>query len=246
MKARHGLGAALAGVAVVSLGLWLAQGAGNASARSSETAIPPKEEALAPVQAAPPEGIEVAEATVEPTGEPVQRAASEQAAAVAPAPEPAPEEAAPPSAESGGLLKIDSDQPLSIKADELEAIELPDGRRQLVFSRSVNVEQGALLVRSQRLEAHYAANASQPERLVASGNVRVRQKTRELSCNKATYFPAAERLECVGNAQLQDGNNRVTGERIDILFGEDRIRVKGGAVVNVAPDRSRSGAGATP
>jgi lipopolysaccharide transport protein LptA len=103
----------------------------------------------------------------------------------------------------------------------------------------VNVEQGDLLVRSDRLEAHYASGASQPERLVANGNVRVRQRDRDLSCNKATYFPSAERLECVGNALLRDGENRVQGDRIDFLFKEDRIRVKGGAVVNVTPERKK-------
>jgi lipopolysaccharide export system protein LptA len=106
----------------------------------------------------------------------------------------------------------------------------------------VNVEQGGLLVRSNRLEAHYAAKATQPDRLVASGNVRVKQKSRELSCAKATYFPGDERLECVGNAQLLDGSNRVNGDRIEILFAQDRIRVKGGAVVNVVPDEDEDAA----
>jgi lipopolysaccharide transport protein LptA len=152
------------------------------------------------------------------------------------APAPA-DRAAKPSGAPTGLLSSDSDQPLSIKADELEAIEMPNGTRQLLFNRSVHVEQGELLVRSDRLEAYYVAGASQPERLVADGNVRVRQGERDLSCGKATYFPAAERLECVGNALLRDGENRVQGERIDFLFKEDRIRVKGGAVVNVAPER---------
>jgi lipopolysaccharide export system protein LptA len=169
------------------------------------------------------------------------------AQAGAPAANPPAVEARPPAAEATpeagpGLLNIESGHPLSITADELEAIELPDGRRQLLFNRSVNVEQGGLLVRSNRLEAHYAAKATQPDRLVASGNVRVKQKSRELSCAKATYFPGDERLECVGNAQLLDGSNRVNGDRIEILFAQDRIRVKGGAVVNVVPDEDEDAA----
>jgi lipopolysaccharide export system protein LptA len=169
------------------------------------------------------------------------------AQAGAPAANPPAVEARPPAAEATpeagpGLLNIESGHPLSITADELEAIELPDGRRQLLFNRSVNVEQGGLLVRSNRLEAHYAAKATQPDRLVASGNVRVKQKSRELSCAKATYFPRDERLECVGNAQLLDGSNRVNGDRIEILFAQDRIRVKGGAVVNFVPDEDEDAA----
>jgi lipopolysaccharide transport protein LptA len=173
---------------------------------------------------------------------PIRLAQREPAAAEPPA-ESGPQTAsAPPSAPAArqpGLLQVDTDQPLTIKADELEAVELPDGGRRLVFNRSVNVDQGGLAVRSSRLEAHYPPNATQPDRLVASGSVLVRQKTRELSCAKATYFPAEERLECAGDALLRDGANRVSGESIEILFGEDRIRVKGGAVVNVAPDKKK-------
>lgn len=252
MNARYRFGAVLATVAAVSFSLWLVRIPDDAVARtadagSSERSIGPKEGQAASPSAAP-EGIDMSEPSN--TGiAPARLAADESSATKAPT-----VEAEPPAVESApatgaGLLDIESGQPLSITADELEAIELPDGRRQLLFSRSVNVEQGGLLVRSNRLEAHYAANATQPDRLVASGNVRVKQKTRELSCAKATYFPGEERLECVGNARLRDGSNQVEGERIEILFAQDRIRVKGGAVVNVAPDdkkRPPAAAGATP
>lgn len=218
---------------------------------SSPDAAGPKEEPAALLDASP-EGGAVAQVASAEQEAPLRLAQVEPAAvrsAQAPAdPEPEPRASAP-SARTG-LLSTDSDQPLSIKADELEAIELPNGGRQLLFNRSVQVEQGDLTVRSNRLEAHYAAGSSQPERLVASGKVLVRQRARELSCDHATYFPAAERLECVGSARLRDGDNRVQGERIEILFAEDRIRVKGGAVVHVAPEQkqraSAAGGGATP
>lgn len=230
---RSGFGA-LAATSLLAAGLvgglvWAALGADGAQARSSAAPIAPKE-AGAAAEGAAPEGIEVSDAPARA----LAIAANEEASA-APA-EPAAQAAAEPSGPRPGLLQVDTDEPLSIKADELEAIEDPRGGRKLVFNRSVSVDQGGLSVRSNRLEAHYAPNASQPERLVASGSVRVRQKARELSCATATYFPAEERLECSGNAMLKDGANQVSGERIEILFAQDRIRVKGGAVVNVAPD----------
>lgn len=217
-------------VAGVCLLLWTALGPIGASARSSGAPDGPKEP-VAPAERVAPEGNAVPGSP----GEPIRLAVDEQQAAVE---KPEARAAAGPSTATGrGLLQVDTDQPLSIKADELEAIEEPDGRRRLVFSRKVNVDQGGLQVQSDRLEALYPANATQPDRLLAIGNVRVRQKTRELSCARATYFPARERLECSGNAQLRDGANRVTGETIEVLFGEDRIRVKGGAVVLVAPQK---------
>lgn len=259
MNAGQRFGAALATVAAVSFSFWLVRIPDDAVARTAETGsserrIGPKEGQVATTPAAP-EGIDMPEPSNAGIA-PVRLAADESSPTKAPAVEAEPlavgveppaVEAAP--ASGAGLLNIESGQPLSITADELEAIELPDGRRQLLFNRSVNVEQGGLLVRSNRLEAHYAANATQPDRLVASGDVRVKQKTRELSCAKATYFPSEERLECVGNARLRDGSNQVEGERIEILFAQDRIRVKGGAVVNVAPEdkqRPSAAAGATP
>jgi lipopolysaccharide transport protein LptA len=151
----------------------------------------------------------------------------------------------PGSRTGSGLLATDSNQPISIKADELEAVE-KDGRRHLLFNRSVHVEQGDLVVHSDRLEAFYAANASQPERLVATGHVRVRQRDRNLACQTAVYFPGSRRLECTGDAALDDGDNHVRGDRIEILFAEDRILVKGGATVNVTPDSSGKGSGTQP
>lgn len=210
---------------------------------SSPPAVEPKEDPAPGLQEAP-EGIALPEDSA------AQPATIRVAAEASPAPGTAPADAAAPPAPAAdpepatgaGLLNIESGQPLSITADELEAIELPDGRRQLLFNRSVSVEQGGLWVHADRLEAHYPAKASQPDRLRASGNVRVKQKNRELSCESATYFPAEERLECVGNARLRDGSNQVDGERIEILFAQDRIRVQGGAVVNVAPDDEKAAA----
>lgn len=216
----------------------------GAAAPSSTAERPPKE-GSAPVESDAPEGIAVASSS-----EPIRLAESEQAPAPAAEPvaaaAPAQPAASPPAAPQRGLLQIDSDDPLSIQADELEAVEMPNGGRRLVFNRKVNVDQGGLKVQSDRLEAQYPPEASQPDRLIASGNVRVRQDKRELSCARAIYFPAQERLECTGNALLRDGANRVSGETIEILFSEDRIRVKGGAVVNVAPDKERKKEKAAP
>jgi lipopolysaccharide transport protein LptA len=231
---RRGLGAVLATGGTLIFLSWLVFDPVGALARSSEAPIPPKEPQAAASQAAP-EGRAVA---VTPA-EPMRLAANEEEAASPAKPEAQAQTATSTSPPRPGMLQVDTDQPLSITADELEAIEEPDGRRRLVFNRKVNVDQGGLKVQSDRLEAHYAPQASQPDRLVASGSVRVRQKTRELSCETATYYPAKERLECTGNALLRDGANKVSGKTIEILFGEDRIRVKGGAVVNVAPDEKK-------
>lgn len=137
-----------------------------------------------------------------------------------------------------GGLAPESDEPLSIKADELEAVE-EAGQRRLRFTRSVHVQQGELAVHSDRLEAFYPKDAEQPDRLVASGHVRVQRLDRQLACDSATYYRPEERLVCKGHAELREGEDRVRGDQIEIFFEQNRVRVSGGAVVNVTPERRR-------
>lgn len=141
-------------------------------------------------------------------------------------------------AEQGvSMFPIKGDKPLSIRSDELEAIET-DGRRKLLFTSNVHIEQGDLLVNSDRLEAFYPPGGSQPDKLVATGHVQVRQLERKMLCDKATYFQTEDRLLCVGNAELQQGDDRVRGREIEIFTKESRVKVRGGATVNVVPSKS--------
>ena len=138
---------------------------------------------------------------------------------------------------SKGILPGGSnDKPLAIRSDELEAVE-ESGTRNLLFQRNVHVEQGDLVVNSDRLEAHYPPGASQPDRMVATGHVRIKQKDRLLTCQNATYYQGEERLVCVGDADLVSGNDRVHGDQIEIFTSQNRMKVLGRAVVNVTPDQ---------
>ena len=138
--------------------------------------------------------------------------------------------------QSVSMFPIKGDKPLSIRSDELEAIE-SDGRRRLLFTSKVQIEQGELLVNSDRLEAFYPPGGSQPDTLVASGHVRVSQAKRRMLCDKATFFQTEDRLLCVGNAELQQGDDRVRGREIEIFIKQNRVKVKGGATVNVTPSQ---------
>jgi lipopolysaccharide transport protein LptA len=134
-----------------------------------------------------------------------------------------------------GIGGFDSDQPLSIHADELEASQA-GGSRRLVFKKGVRVSQADLTLESARLEAFYPEKASQPERLVASGGVRVAQGTREARCDQATYYRSDERMLCEGNAVLRDGDDRVAGQVIEFDLAAERVVVKGGASVLFHPE----------
>lgn len=153
--------------------------------------------------------------------------------------------AAPAQAETEqgvSMFPIKGDKPLSIRSDELEALE-EGGSRRLVFTRNVNVEQGDLRVNANRLEALYPPGGSQPDRLVANGKVRVSQRDKTMLCDVATFYQSEDRLVCTGNAELLQGKDRVQGREIEIFVRQNRVKVRGGAIVNVAPSSSSAPTG---
>jgi len=158
--------------------------------------------------------------------------ATGEGAAIAPAPDASTEQ-------SVSMFPIKGDQPLSIRSDELEAIE-EGGRRRLLFTRNVNIEQGDLRVHSDRLEALYPPGGNQPDKLIANGHVKVVQRDKTMLCDAATYYQTQDRLVCTGNAELQQGTDRVRGKEIEIFPKLNRVKVKGGAVVNVAGDSGKA------
>ena len=145
-----------------------------------------------------------------------------------------------------GLPSWDSSQPLSIRSDELEAVQ-EAGRRRLVFTRNVRVEQGTLTMTSARLVAIYPEGASQPDRLEADGSVRLVQGERTARCQRATYDRRSERLTCQGEAEFVERDNRLSGDLIEIELATEKVRVRGGASVTIQPGPAAPGNdGATP
>jgi lipopolysaccharide export system protein LptA len=116
--------------------------------------------------------------------------------------------------------------PLVIRADRLRAYDR-DGRRNILFEGSVELVRSDATLRSERLEALYPERSEQPEQLVATGNVALTQGTREARCERAVYDRALARVECVGDAQLWDGEDRVRGEMIAFDLDARTVVVRG-------------------
>jgi lipopolysaccharide export system protein LptA len=134
-----------------------------------------------------------------------------------------------------GFRAWDSDEPLSIESGELEAVQ-KDGRRQLIFTKNVRVLQGELRITAARLEAIYPEKSSQPDRLVASGDVTLAQGDQNARCDRALYDRLNERLTCRGHARFEDGDNRLSGDVIEIDLRNEKVSVKGGASVLIQPE----------
>jgi lipopolysaccharide transport protein LptA len=127
--------------------------------------------------------------------------------------------------------------PLSIQSEEMEALQADDGTRRFLFRRNVRLAQGDMHVYSRRMEAFYpAAGDGGPSRMVATGQVRLRQEGRRAKCERATFYTQESRVVCEGrDAELVQGTDRVRGREIEFFLDTDRMIVRGGADVFLEP-----------
>jgi len=133
-------------------------------------------------------------------------------------------------------------QPLSIRSDEMEAVEGDGGSRRFLFKRNVRLRQGEMFVRSQRMEASYPAGASEPAKMVATGGVILRQAGRRAKCDSATFYPKEQRVVCMGNdAELEQGGTSLRGKEIEFFLDTERMVIRGGADVFMEPGGAGSG-----
>jgi lipopolysaccharide transport protein LptA len=145
-------------------------------------------------------------------------------------------------AEGGGPFSLgafDRNAPVVIRADVLEATER-SGRRVLEFRRNVEVQQGSLLLRAERLSAVYPPDTKQPSRLEAEGGVAVSEGQREARCDRAVYDRLAQSLDCLGHASLRDGEDRVAGDSIRFDLARRSVRVEGGTELWFEPPEAGS------
>jgi lipopolysaccharide transport protein LptA len=171
------------------------------------------------------------------------------AAPAEPAPGPAPVAAAPraeaaaapagaPQARAAGeaAAGFDSDAPITIKSDVLDVFE-QKGQRRFVFVGNVRAKQADLVIRSERLEAFYPEGGSQPERIVASGSVSMKQAGRTARCTQATFYRKDDRIVCVGDvAEVVQGCDIVRGREIVFHTASQLLKVNGAADVRINPD----------
>jgi len=129
------------------------------------------------------------------------------------------------------------DAPMSIKANQLDArTGEGGGRKHFVFTGNVRATQAGLRIRGERLEAFYPPGNSQPEKIVVSGNVRVRQGERLVRCDKATFYRADDSIVCEGDsAEVEDGCDLVRGQEIEFHTETEVMKVKGAADVRINP-----------
>jgi len=139
-----------------------------------------------------------------------------------------------------GDIKSSGTAPIHIKSDRMEAV---DKAGTVYFSGHVEAVRGDLVIHSDKLKVLYkkvriqtsskggAKEESEKkviEKIIASGHVRITQRNRIATGNKAVYDKSAERITLIGNAQVWQGANRISGEKVIFFINEDRSIVESG------------------
>jgi len=135
----------------------------------------------------------------------------------------------------GGLR---SEGPIAIRSDELD-VATKDGRRHLVFRNNVVVGHGDIELRARKLDAFYSEGDSEPERLVAHGEVVVYQADRTAYCDVATYLRSDQTIVCKGHARVVQGCDIVRGEKLEFDLEREHFRVMGAASVLIGQSDER-------
>jgi lipopolysaccharide export system protein LptA len=131
---------------------------------------------------------------------------------------------------SGGKL------PINIESDLMESM---DKSGIVVFTGHVKATRGDLTIYSDKLEVFYEKRKQGGEtkktvkKIVATGHVRIIQGERVGTGKQAIYDKPAEKITITGRAQVSEGLNRVSGERIIFFINEDRSVVKGSSETKV-------------
>jgi lipopolysaccharide transport protein LptA len=118
-----------------------------------------------------------------------------------------------------------SRKPIEIQADTLDAQTVTGGRR-LTFTGQVSAVQGDITLRCDALEAFYPTGESEPDQLVAKGNIRVTQRDRTATCAEAIFYREEEKLVCTGNpAELTEECSRAEAEKFTFFLESEKVEM---------------------
>lgn len=115
--------------------------------------------------------------------------------------------------------------PIDITAERLDVDEQGGTA---VFSGQVIAKRGDMTVYAEELILYRAGKTEQLERIEASGGVRVVQQDRVGTAQRASFYQQEEKLILTGDARVRQGQNEVSGEEIVLFIKENRSLVKSG------------------
>jgi lipopolysaccharide export system protein LptA len=128
-------------------------------------------------------------------------------------------------AQAQALANHNSNAPVDFNAG---SIEVQDRADRVVLSGGVTVTQAGLTVRAPRMTVAYTRDGgTDVNRLDATGGVTVNKGDETAKGNVAIYDLDKRLITMVGNVQLQQGANHLTGGRLVIDLTSGRATVDG-------------------
>jgi lipopolysaccharide transport protein LptA len=116
-------------------------------------------------------------------------------------------------------------KPIEIQADTLDARTVSGGRR-LTFTGQVSAVQGDITLKCDALEAFYPTGASEPDELVAKGNIHVTQRDRTATCSEAIFYRTEDKLICTGSpAELIEECSRAEAEKFTFFLESEKVEM---------------------
>jgi len=129
-------------------------------------------------------------------------------------------------------LAAEGEPPFVVTSDRLT---IEGEKNSAVFSGDVRAVRGDLTIRSKELIVLYrsspaVAEGSGPgdvDRITARGNVEILKEGRRVTGDEADFLSGERKIVITGRAVLEDGKNRVEGDRIVYLLDENFGTVQG-------------------
>lgn len=142
---------------------------------------------------------------------------------------------------SSGIPKLNalkSDSPLRIASDRMEVSQKD---KTIVFQGHVVVQQDDLTMTGTELKVYALANkkSSEPnmvdqvDRIELEGNVRITQRDKAASAEKAVYYHQEQKIVLMGNPSVSQGQDRVQGRLITLYIADGRSVIEGGEATPV-------------
>ena len=119
--------------------------------------------------------------------------------------------------------ELDRNQPIEITAQQLEVLQQ---QRQSIFTGDVVAKQGDMTLYADKLMVFLHKDQDQIERLEALGGVKVLQLDRIATADKAVFHQVEEILVLIGNAEVTQGKNKISGDEITLYMKENRTLIK--------------------
>ena len=132
----------------------------------------------------------------------------------------------PVSAASPAPEAVDKNSPVEVTAERMISDTHAD---RIVFSGSVQVRQGELLVKADRLEVTQERQSKQVSQMVAIGNVHIVNGEQAATAERATFLGNEQKVVLTGNPHAWEAGTEVWGEEMVFLLAEKKMIVTGGA-----------------